>query len=187
MRRSHFTLSPSLVCAQAVQLLVRSLTLTDYGVVCASLLAKLLLWACATRRSLSALVQRCRDLPSDESIRLALRHALPDQLHQLQLRLLHGWHALVPRAASRRPVPLAIDLHYRPYYGAKATPGTIGGQRKNGTKRFWAYASCAVLREGLRGSVGLLPLTKGQSLAALVGGLLAQAAQAGVRPAWLLL
>ncbi len=187
MRRTHCTLSPALVCAQAVQLLVRSLTLTDYGLVSAALLAKLLLWACAVRRSLSALVQRCRHLPSAESVRLALLHALPADQHQLQLRLLHGLHALVPRAAQRRPLPLAIDLHYRPSYGATDTPGTLGGQRKKGTKRFWAYATCVVLLKGLRLTVGLRPVTKGQGLAELVADLLQQAAQAGVKPAWLLL
>jgi hypothetical protein len=188
MRPAHCTLSPALVCRHAVQHLVSCLQLTDYGVrVSATLLAQLLLWAAATRRSLSALCQRCRQAPSDESVRLALLHALPPEQQQLQGRLLAGLHALVPRHAQRRPLPLAIDLHYRPYYGRKATPGTIGGQRKDGTKQFWAYATCVVLLQGLRLSVGLVPVVKGQTLAELVAGLLTQAAQAGVRPAWLLL
>jgi hypothetical protein len=188
MRPAHCTLTPALVCRHAVQHLVTSLQLADYAVsVAATLLAKLLLWACATRRSLSALCQRCRHTPSDESVRLALLHALPPEQDTLQRRLLVGLHALVPRAARRRPLPMAIDLHYRPYYGVKGTPGTIGGQRKNGTKQFWAYATCVVLLEGLRLTVGLTAVRKGQRLAELVAGLLQQAAGAGVRCAWLLL
>lgn len=188
MRRAHYTLSPALVCRQAVALLVRHLALPDFRHrVPAQLLARLLLWATATRRSLSALCARSRHTPSDETVRQALYAALPATEHELQRRLLAGLHALVPRTARRRPMPRAADLHLCPYYGSPSTPGVVGRPRKDGTRYFWAYATLVVLVQGLRLTVGLTAVSPGQTMAVLLHTLLEQARQAGVRPAWLLL
>ncbi len=188
MRPVHYTLSPTLVCRQAVALLVTHLALPAFRTrVPAALLARLLLWATATRRSLSALCRRSTHAPSDETVRQALLVALPPTEQELQRRLLAGLHALVPRAARRRALPMALDLHLRPYYGTPRTPGVVGGQRKDGTRYFWAYATLVVLVQGLRVTVGLTAVARGQPLTALLETLLEQARQAGVRPAWLLL
>lgn len=188
MRPAHYTLSPALVCRQAVALLVTHLGLADFrDSVPAALLARLLLWAAATRRSLSALCGRCTEAPSDETARQALLAALPPDQHDLQRRLLAGLHALVPPTARRRPMPLALDLHLCPYYGRPGTAGVVGGQPKAGTKYFWAYATLVVLVRGLRVTVGLTAVDRAQPLTASLETLLEQARRAGVRPDWVLL
>jgi hypothetical protein len=60
-------------------------------------------------------------------------------------------------------------------------------QAKDGTSHFHAYATAYVIRKGLRYTVALTGVTKGESLKDVVQRLLRQAASVGVRPRLLLL
>jgi len=189
MRRSHCKIHAQLVTTTLVSHLVAALQLRAYQTsVPARLLARLLLLATATGRSLSALAKDCAAAPSDESVRLALRYQLPATSLLLLDHLLDALHHLVPPPVRRgRPVGCAIDLHFRPYYGAKDTPGTCGAKKVAGTKRFWGYATLVVLQRGLRLTVGLCPVDTRQSLVVAVRTLVAQARRKGIRIKWLLL
>jgi hypothetical protein len=109
------------------QWVVCQLALADYKQsVPAVMLARLLLLACATRRSLSFITQRCEEAPSDETVRKALFASLPGE-DLLLARIVESFHLLLPRRVRRRRHHAAIDYHCRPFYGDKDTPGVRGG------------------------------------------------------------
>jgi hypothetical protein len=188
MRPPHYRLQARVVTTMLVSHLVASLHLRDYkSSVPALLLARLLLLCAANRQSLSFNAQHCDEAPSDESVRLALRYNLPDTALPLLEQLLGALHVWVPPQLRRRPRPCALDLHERPYYGAKDTPGTSGSERQAGTDRFWCYASLVILIQGVRFTVGLCPVDRCQSLVVVVQTLVEQALSKGIRIRWLLL
>src|SRR5215472_6959944 len=187
MRPNHCRFHAHAVTATLVGHLVAGLHLRDYqGSVPATLLARLLLLCAANGQSLSFNAQHCQRAPSDESVRLALQFNLPDTALLLLQALLAALMALVPARLRRRARPCALDLHQRPVYGDKDTPGVRGGKPQAGTKHFWCYASLAVLTRGLRFTVGLCPVDRHQSLVAVVQTLLEQAPARGLRIRWLL-
>jgi Transposase DDE domain len=189
MHRSYSKVNARLVTTTLVTHLVACLQLRDHKrSVPARLLARLLLLAAATGRSLSALAQRCDGAPSDEAVRLALRYQLPATSLVLLDQLLHALYQLVPAPfRAGRPVGAALDLHLRPYYGDRNTPGICGGKREAGTDQFWGYGTLVLLHRGLRLTVGLCPVDRRQSLVAVVRTLLEQAQPRGIRLKWLLL
>jgi len=189
MRHFHCRFDATLVTTTLVTHLVAALHLRAYKrSVSAPLLGRLLLLAAATGRSLSALAQRCDAAPSDEAVRLALHYNLPPTGLALLDHLLDVLHQFVPPPfRRRRPVPAALDLHLRPYYGAVDTPGTCGGKRQAGTNRFWGYGTLVLLHRGLRLNVGLCPVDRRQSLVVVVRTLVEQAQARGLRLRWLLL
>jgi hypothetical protein len=69
---------------------------------------------------------------------------------------------------------VAIDTHNLPYYGDRATPHIVGGQKKQGTKYFFSYATAALIHRRRRYTVGLMPLTRGTPPHEIVGALLDQ-------------
>jgi len=188
MRPNHCSFHAHAVTATLVNHLVACLHLRDYhGSVPATLLARLLLLCAANGQSLSFNAQHCQAAPSDESVRLALKFNLPDTALLLLQALLAALAALVPARLRRRARPCALDLHQRPFYGDKNTPGVTGGKQQAGTRYFWCYATLAVLTRGLRFTVGLCPVDRPPSLLAVVQSLLQQAQANGVRIRWLLL
>ncbi len=60
-------------------------------------------------------------------------------------------------------------------------------QAKSGTSHFHAYATCYVIRKGRRFTVALTCVRRGEPLQEVIRRLLRPAAQAGVRPRYLLL
>lgn len=188
MRRNHCRLSAAAVTTTLCTHLIGCLHLRDYHrSVPARLLARLLLLCAATKQSLSFHAQHCAKAPSDEAVRLALKYNLPITALALLALLLTALHGLLPARVLKRPRPCALDLHQRPYYGDRHTPGISGGKHEAGTDYFWCYATLAVLSHGLRFNVGLCTVDRRQSLATTVRTLLEQAKQAGVRIQWLLL
>src|SRR5947209_20298736 len=124
MRRNHCRLHAMRVTTTLVTHLVGCLRLKDYkSSVPAALLARLLLLCAANGQSLSFNAQHCKAAPSDESVRLALKFNLPDTALLLLDALRAALLALVPARLRRRARPCALDLHERPFYGDKDTPG----------------------------------------------------------------
>jgi putative transposase len=188
MRQSNYTLSAAAVTPWLSTLLVQRLRLPDFhDSVPGSLLARLLLLASALGASLSGLCKKLASAPTGTTVLSALGEALPADLQELQKRLQAGLHALVPPALRGRRLAMAADLHLRPFYGDKKTPGLYTGPRQQGTTRFFAYATLAVLEQGRRFTVGLVPVETGRPLEEVLAGLLAQARACGLRPAYLLL
>jgi putative transposase len=151
------------------------------------LLLQLLLRASAERRSLEAIAGLAQNAPSVQSIRDCLAKLLPRTTAALEPAIVHALHQRLPKSLKRRPRTMAIDLHTKPFYGDKNTPGTYRGQPKASTKTFFAYATLLVVRKGQSFTVGLLPVVNGDDLCALIDRLLRQAAQHGLRPRCLLL
>jgi hypothetical protein len=189
MRRPQYTITSRAIHDHAAQLCQRHLRLRDHGPKCTALALLTLLFYAAAR--LTSLAAACRSLsraPSDTAARTALRATLP-ALHELQRRLNRALQGDLPAALRRRRQPLAIDLTLLPYHGEPlADPREVyRSQAKEGTSHFHAYATAYVIRKGQRFTVALAYVRKGDDLAAVVRGLLRQAAGAGVRPRYVLL
>lgn len=188
MRHAQYTLSCQDVAGYAVHWLLQSLGwVSGLARVGPQVLVQLLVRAAAEMRSLSAIVQQAAALPSFETIRLALLAYLPSDPLALLPATTRALHARLPKSLRRRPRTMAIDLHLRPFYGDKRTPGTYRGQPKASTKTFFAYATLLVIRCGQAFTVGLTPVRNGEEQTAILGRLLQQARQAGLRVRRLLL
>jgi Transposase DDE domain len=189
MRRPQYTITSRAVHDHAAQLCQRHLRLQDHGSKCtAHTLLTLLFYAAARLASLAAVCAALSKAPSDTAVRTALLATLP-ALHELQRRLNRALQGDLPRALRRRRQPLAIDLTLLPYHGEPlADPREVyRSKAKEGTSHFHAYATAYLIRKGQRFTVALAYVHQGDDLAAVVQGLLRQAAKAGVRPRYLLL
>ncbi len=189
MRRQQYTITSSAIHEHAAALCQKHLCLKDHGPKCTALtLLTLLFYAAARLASLAAACASLSKAPSDTAVRTALMATLP-LLHELQRRLNRALQGDLPPALRRRRQPLAIDLTLLPYHGQPLHDANevYRSQAKDGTSHFHAYATAYVIRKGQRYTVALAYVRKGDDLAAVVKELLRQAAQASVRPRYLLL
>jgi hypothetical protein len=191
MRHRQSMLSCKDVCGYATNLLVGALASIGWVAGAATveplLLVQLLLRAGAERRSLEAITLLARDLPCCQTIRNALAMLLPKTTAELEPVIVEALQRRLPKALKRRPRTMAIDMHNKPYYGDKKTPGTYRGQPKASTKTFFAYATLLVIRKGQTYTVGLVSIVNGEELTSIIDKLLTQAASHGLRPRRLLL
>jgi hypothetical protein len=191
MRHGQSTLSCRDICACATSLLVGALAGIGWVAGAATveplLLVQLLVRAAAERRSLEAIALLAQDVPCAQTIRNALAKLLPKTTAQLEPVIVEALHRRLPKALKRRRRTMAIDMHNKPFYGDKKTPGTYRGQPKASTKTFFAYATLLVIRKGQTYTVGLVSIVNGEELTSIIDKLLAQAASQGLRPRRLLL
>jgi putative transposase len=189
MRQRHYTVTPAAVRAHAHVLCQQHLRLQDHGPKCtAGLLWTVLFYAACRISSLAATCKALRDAPSDTAVHDALLATLPET-HELQRRVNRALQGDLPKALRRRRQPLAIDLHLVPYHGQPLhdLQEIYRSQAKSGTCSFHAYATAYVIRQGLRFTVALTWVQRGEPLQDVIRRLLQQAAKAGVRPRYLLL
>src|SRR3954469_13148467 len=189
MRPSHYTLTPAHVRAHAQTLCQKHLRLADHGPKCtAGMLWAVLFYAAARIVSVAAACRALLRAPSDTAVHDALLATLPTTA-ELQRRVNRALQGDLPRALRRRRQPIAIDLHLVPYHGLPLheLKEIYRSQAKSGTCSFHAYATCYVIRQGLRFTVALTWVQRGEALQDVIQRLLAQAARAGVRPRYLLL
>jgi putative transposase len=151
------------------------------------LLMQLLVRASCERRSLEDLAEWAKKVPCAQTFRNALKKLLPQSTAELDPMIREALGEHLPKSLKRRPRDMAIDMHNKPYYGDKKTPGTFRGQAKASTKTFFCYATLLVLRKGQTYTVGLVSVVNGQELSSIIDQLLAQAAANGLRPRRLLL
>jgi hypothetical protein len=179
--RRYCTLTPAAVRAVATRVLEPAFPWQPFrrSVPVAALLALLLLMA-ARRLSLSAAARRFAFGCSHETARRAVRANLP-ALPELADRLGGLLRSFADRAWRRRRWDLAIDLHYAPFYGDPAAPGVVGGPKKGGTNRAYAYATAVLLHRRRRYTVACLPLTAAPRPHHVVEAVLAQVRSAGLR------
>jgi putative transposase len=151
-------------------------------------LLTVLFYAAARITSLAAACKALLQAPSYQATHDALLATLPD-IHELQRRLNRALQGDLPKAVRRKRQPIAIDLHLIPYHGEHLHQAdeVYRSKAKSGTSHFHAYATAYVIRKGQRYTVALAYVRKGQPLQAVLQELLRQAAQAGVRPRYLLL
>lgn len=164
------------------------LGLGDYSDgLCRTALARCLLLASALNAAVSAVARRVTGC-GRETVRNGIRASLPTDPRVLERRLGAGLRRPLGRADRRRRVPLAIDIHKRPYYGDRHhAPGVTGGQRERGTSRFWSYATVVSLRHGHRHTLGITTVAPKEKLATVVERLLADVRASGVRVRYVLL
>lgn len=189
MRHPQYTVTARAVHDHAAALCQQHLRLPDYGPKCqAHTLLTLLFYAAARVTSLAAACGSLSRAPSDTAVRTALLATLP-AIDELQRRLNRTLQGDLPKALRRRRQALAIDLTLLPYHGQPREDANevYRGQAKGGTSHFHAYATAYVIKKGHRYTAALTYVRKGDDLAAVVKGLLRQAAQAGIRPRYLLL
>ncbi|AMV25941.1 hypothetical protein VT84_16200 [Gemmata sp. SH-PL17] len=162
MRRGYSTITPAVVHALTRRALERTLGWTDYKrSVTGAQLLDLVLRVASTTRTLFAVATRYFQF-SHEAARQAVRANLGSG-DQLTARLVNALHdvARFTRRDRRRRWTCAIDVHYVPFYGDRATPGIIGGPKKAGTSFFHAYATAVLIHKHRRYTVGLLAVHKG--------------------------
>jgi hypothetical protein len=168
-------------------MLVAELQLRDYKrSVPAPLLASVLLLAACWQCSLSAACSLTRSAPSAESVRKAAHAALPPRPLDLLARLLAALRRSLPDHLGRRPLPFALDLHQRPYYG-RFTRGCTRRRRKASASKSFTYATLAALAPEGRFTVGLLLTRPYMRHTTVLERLLGQAAEAGLSVSYLLL
>ncbi len=181
MRRGYSTITPAVVHRLARSVLERALGFCDYKrSVTRTQLIDLLLLVGSTARTLFAIATRYFHF-SHETARAALHHNLTS-LDELTDRLADALHAVAAftRRDRRRTWTCAIDLHYVPFYGARDTPGIIGGPKKAGTQFFHCYATCVLIHRRRRYTVGLLAVEKGLKPHEQVEALLEQVTSRGL-------
>jgi hypothetical protein len=189
MRPRHYPLTPAAVRAHTQTLLQKHLRLADHGPKCtAGILWAVLLYAASRICSLAAACTSLLTAPSDSAVHDALLAALP-KIAELQRRVNRALQGDLPRCPRRRRQPLAIDLHLVPYHGQPLhdSKEVYRSQAKSGTSHFHAYATAYVIRKGLRFTVALTTVRRGEPLAEVIRRLLSQAAKGSVRPRYLLL
>lgn len=189
MRQGHYTITPAAVRAHAQCLCQKHLRLQSHGPKCtAGMLWAVLFYAASRISSIAAACTALLRAPSDTAVHDALLATLP-ALAELQRRVNRALQGDLPKALRRRRQPLAIDLHLVPYHGQPLTDirEVYRSQAKSGTCSFHAYATAYVIRQGLRFTVALTWVQRGEALQGVIQRLLAQAAKASVRPRYLLL
>lgn len=191
MRRHQSTLKAADVHSYARKLLIEHLELVNYKKsVPATLLASLLLLTACWQVSLSAACNLVRGLPSHETVRKARLACLPPKPSTLRRRLCSALRASLPEHLRGDDwavdLVMAVDLHQRPYYG-KSTRGTTKREKKKSTRKSFTWATLAIVTAYGRFTVGLLLTRPTMRLTTILEELLAQAAEARIRPAYLLM
>src|SRR5262245_55804609 len=182
MRQRHYTLTPAVVRAHAQTLCQQHLRLRSHGPKCtAGALWAILFYAASRVTSLAASCASLKRAPSDSAVHEALLAALPEPA-ELQRRVNRALRGDLPRCLRRRRQPLAIDLHLIPYHGEplRDPDEVYRSKARDGTSHFHAYATCYVIRKGLRCTLALTAVRRGEPLPDVVRRLLAPAATAGV-------
>lgn len=164
------------------------LGLSDYSdAVPRTALARCLLLAAALKATVSAVARRAASL-GREIVRRGLAASRPADARELERRLAAAFRRALPRRFRGRRIPIAIDIHKRPYYGDHdQTPGVTGGKRDAGTSYFWSYATAVALTPGHRHTLGLTAVEPSESFSDIVDRLLAQVMWAGVEVRYVLL
>src|SRR5882724_5375855 len=141
------SISTAEVHEYAASLMKRYVKVRDFGTRCtSSVMITVLLYAAARIISISNACARLSKAPSDETFRQALLASLP-QWAQLQRRLNRGLSADLPKALSKRPQRIAIDIREIPYHGEplRECNEIRRGQPRSGTTRFHDYATAYVV------------------------------------------
>lgn len=181
MRRSYSTITPGVIHQHARLALESGLEWKPYHQsVSVPVLLDLLLVMGATTASLCATVKRFFGFSHETGLQ-AVKANLPsmDKLVAGLLKSLHNVLAF-SRQDRLRHWMMAIDLNYVPYYGER-TRYVIGGQKKQGTKWFFGYATAVLLHKHRRYTVALCPLESGMKPHEIVQILLDQIAEKGLK------
>lgn len=181
MHPGYLTITPATVHQVASAALESTLGFQAYkSSVTRGQLLDLVLRIAVTARTLSAIARQYFDV-SHQTARQALAHNLPTP-DILTGRLADALHAVAAfsRRDRRRRWTVAIDTHDTPYYGSRSTPHIVGGQKKQGTKYFFRYATAILIHRRRRYTVGLLAVAANFPPHEIVRALLEQVTSRGL-------
>jgi Transposase DDE domain len=191
MRKSTTPLTPAQVYRCAIDFCQPHLDLRGRGKVTAIVLLTVAFAAAARISSISETCGRLRDAPCEETYAKALYVNLR-ALEPIVRKVNAAFRAHLPRALRRRrqrPLRVIVDLTLIPYYGRHPLDSIeiYRGEKKAGTRSFFAYATAYVLLHGQRFTLALVPVTRTERLKEVLQGLLHLVSRAGIRPGLLLL
>jgi hypothetical protein len=187
MRHRHDTRPDDLRQPGWAQWIADGLGLTDFSDVPRTALAQCLLLAAALRLAVSAVTRRAAKI-GRETARKGIAASLPRDTRPLERRLAAGLRRALPRQLRNKSIPIAIDVHRRPYYGDRQrTPGITGGKAEAGTAWFWSYATAVSLSPGHRHTLAVTTIEPSDTLTDVVERLLAQVGWSGVVVRYVLL
>ena len=159
------------------------LKLEDHGHKCtAERVISILLVAASRVCSIAAACRDLADAPSDQALRDALYASLPgiDRLEK-QINQTLAWG--LPARVRRHRRVIAGDLILIPYYGEPDCDASelYHSKQKAGTTKFHGYATACVIHEGMRYTVALTRVEKGEKMPAIVKRLVRQVRAAGLK------
>jgi hypothetical protein len=191
MRKSTTPLTPAQVYRCALEFCQPQLDLRGKGKVTAAVLLTIAFAAAARISSISETCGRLRDAPCEETYAKALYVNLK-ALEPIVRKVNAAFRAHLPRALRRprkRPLRVIVDLTLIPYYGQHPLDSLeiYRGEKKAGTRSFFAYATAYVLLHGQRFTLALVPVTRTERLKDILQELLHLVGRAGIRPGLLLL
>ena len=183
MRHDH-PITPSVVRTRTRQALQPVLDWSPFHKsVSVSDLLDLLVLMAASGASLFATVRRFFSF-SHQTGSLAVKANLPsrENIDRLTRGLVDGLYDVLAFSSRdrRRPWMVAIDTHFVPYYGTP-TPDVVGGQKKQGTRWFFGYATAVLLHKRRRYTIALAPMWKKAKPHEIVRLLLDQIAGKGLK------
>lgn len=165
------------------------LALKDHGPKCtAHRIISLLLKAAARVYSVYAACRDLADAPSDQAVRDALNAMLPT-IDKLQKQINKTLTTGLPRRVFRYPRRVAIDVTLLPYYGKPESDPSelVFSKQKRGTTKFHGYATACIVHDGMRYTVALTRVTRGEKAPAIAKRLVQQVRAAGLKIEALLL
>lgn len=165
------------------------LKLKDHGPKCTALrIVSLLLRAAARMYSIFAACRDQADAASDQAVRNAL-HALLPEINELQKRINRTLTTGLPKRLYRYPRTVAIDVTLIPYYGQPQSDLSelVRSKQKKGTTKFHGYATACIVQDGMRYTVALTRVTRGEKSPEITRRLVQQVRRAGLKIKVLLL
>ena len=189
MRRSQHTLDASEVQHLTRQLFTPLLGLWPKVRTCTlDAVIAILTYAASRITSICDACARLRDAPDSDIVMARLAQQLVDR-QTLDQRLRRLLNASLPRCLRRGKWIIAIDTTLVPYHGDYfLKPDEIfRSQPKDGTTHFHCYATAFVIRDGLRFTLAILPVSGGTPMHTVVRELRRRIVAAGIQPKLLLL
>ena len=182
--RPYYSITPTVVHDRARQALRQVLDWVPFHKsVSVDELLDLLLLMAASAASLFATVRRFFSF-SHQTGSLAVKANLPSRKNSDRLTrgLVDALYEVMAfsRQDRRRRWMVAIDVHNVAYYGPP-TSDVVGGPKKQGTKWFFAYATAVLLHKHRRYTVALAPLPPKTKPHEIVGRMLEQIAEKGLK------
>lgn len=154
----------------------------------ASVIYQVLMLAASRVVSIFAACRDLADAPCGQTIRDVLGLLLPP-MAALERRANEALVSQLPKAFRRRSWRIAIDLTLIPYHGQplRDEKELVHSKPKSGTTKFHAYATAIVVHQGLRYTLALTHVERGELMKDVVQRLLAIVRKRKIKVRFLLL
>lgn len=145
------------------------------------LIHELVVHAAVTGRSIEASCQELEVKIGANRVREQLNSCFSlEKLDELEAKVNNALKDGLPRKVRRAAADVAIDLHEQPFYG-REDELTCRGEAKAGTTRFYRVATCHLMHEGVRFTLGLVFVRPETSNSELLKRLLKYLKQTGMK------